>query len=209
MDTLKEALTEELIVGVLDRGRVPAPPAQFTGHCQHAALVDGDVVSRDVPAGRRLEHHVAGRPGDRHRRRGGHGPDHDGEHLPARLAENDGSKSHYQCVEEGACEVGAAIVTAVSNTIVSFIPVFALTDQEGKLFGPLAYTKTFAITASAILSVTVVPCSPTICSSPSSGRAARACGVRLAGGRGHDRHLVAGVPHVLPGLRKPPPLKAR
>ena len=35
--------------------------------------------------------------------------------------------------------------------------MFALTDQEGKLFGPLAYTKTFAITASAILSITVVP----------------------------------------------------
>ncbi len=79
------------------------------------------------------------------------------ENIYRRLAENDGSKSHYECVEEGACEVGSAIVTAVSNTIVSFFPVFALTDQEGKLFAPLAYTKTFAITASAILSITVVP----------------------------------------------------
>ena len=49
------------------------------------------------------------------------------------------------------------IVTAVSNTIVSFIPVFALTDQEGKLFKPLAYTKTFAISASVILALTLVP----------------------------------------------------
>lgn len=79
------------------------------------------------------------------------------ENIYRRLSENDGSKSHYQCVEEGACEVGGAILTAVSNTIVSFIPVFALTGQEGKLFGPLAYTKTFAIAASAILSITVVP----------------------------------------------------
>ena len=79
------------------------------------------------------------------------------ENIYRRLSENDGSKSHYQCVEEGAFEVGRAIITAVSNTIVSFIPVFALSDQEGKLFGPLAYTKTFAITASAILSITVVP----------------------------------------------------
>ena len=46
MDTLKEALTEELIVGVARRGRLPAPPAQFAGHRQHAALVDGDFVSR-------------------------------------------------------------------------------------------------------------------------------------------------------------------
>jgi Cu(I)/Ag(I) efflux system membrane protein CusA/SilA len=79
------------------------------------------------------------------------------ENIYRRLSENDGSKTHYQCVEEGAFEVGTAILTAVSNTIVSFIPVFALADQEGKLFGPLAYTKTFAITASAILAITVVP----------------------------------------------------
>jgi Cu(I)/Ag(I) efflux system membrane protein CusA/SilA len=60
-------------------------------------------------------------------------------------------------VYEGAAEVGPAIVTAVSNTIVSFIPVFALTDQEGKMFKPLAYTKTFAISASVILALTLVP----------------------------------------------------
>ncbi len=60
-------------------------------------------------------------------------------------------------VEEAATEVGPALVTAVSNTIVSFIPVFALTDQEGKMFKPLAYTKTFAISASVILALTVVP----------------------------------------------------
>jgi len=79
------------------------------------------------------------------------------ENIYRHVAQKDPSKSHYQAVEEGAMEVGTAIVTAVSNTIVSFIPVFALTDQEGKLFTPLAYTKTFAITASAILAITVVP----------------------------------------------------
>src|SRR3989304_6593673 len=79
------------------------------------------------------------------------------ENIYRHIAKNDGSKSHYQCVEAGAFEVGTAIITAVSNTIVSFLPVFALTDQEGKLFKPLAYTKTFAITASAILAITVVP----------------------------------------------------
>jgi len=79
------------------------------------------------------------------------------ENIYRHVAQNDGSKTYYQCVEDGACEVGTAILTAVSNTIVSFLPVFALTGQEHKLFTPLAYTKTFAITASAILSVTVVP----------------------------------------------------
>jgi copper/silver efflux system protein len=66
-------------------------------------------------------------------------------------------RPYRQKVEDGATEVGSAILTAVSNTVVSFLPVFALTDQEGKLFKPLAYTKTFAIASSAILAVTVVP----------------------------------------------------
>ncbi len=67
------------------------------------------------------------------------------------------AKGHLGIVYEGAAEVGGAIVTAVSNTIVSFIPVFFLTDQEGKLFKPLAFTKTFAIGSSVVLAVTVVP----------------------------------------------------
>lgn len=66
-------------------------------------------------------------------------------------------KGHFGLVYEGATEVGRAIITAVSNTLVSFIPVFFLTDQEGKLFRPLAFTKTFAIGSSVMLAVTVVP----------------------------------------------------
>ena len=66
-------------------------------------------------------------------------------------------KGHFGIVYEGATEVGGAIITAVSNTIVSFIPVFFLTDQEGKMFKPLAFTKTFAIGSSVVLAITVVP----------------------------------------------------
>lgn len=66
-------------------------------------------------------------------------------------------KGHFGIVYEGATEVGGAIITAVSNTLVSFIPVFFLTDQEGKLFRPLAFTKTFAIGSSVVLAITVVP----------------------------------------------------
>ncbi|MBL8862332.1 MAG: efflux RND transporter permease subunit [Planctomycetes bacterium] len=66
-------------------------------------------------------------------------------------------KGHFGIVYEGATEVGGAILTAVSNTIVSFIPVFFLTDQEGRLFQPLAFTKTFAIGSSVVLAITVVP----------------------------------------------------
>jgi Cu(I)/Ag(I) efflux system membrane protein CusA/SilA len=60
-------------------------------------------------------------------------------------------------VYEAAAEVGGAMLTAVSNTILTFIPVFALTEAEGKLFKPLAYTKTFAIAASVVLALTLVP----------------------------------------------------
>ena len=66
-------------------------------------------------------------------------------------------KTYFDVVCEASTEVGGAIVTAVVNTVISFIPVFALTGPEGKMFRPLAYTKTFAIAASVILAITVVP----------------------------------------------------
>jgi Cu(I)/Ag(I) efflux system membrane protein CusA/SilA len=79
------------------------------------------------------------------------------ENIYRHIATGEKSKSHFQKVFDGASEVGGAIVTAVSNTLVSFIPVFFLTDQEGKLFRPLAFTKTFAIGGSVVLALTVVP----------------------------------------------------
>jgi copper/silver efflux system protein len=79
------------------------------------------------------------------------------ENIYRHIAAGDKTKKHFQQVFDGASEVGGAIVTAVSNTLVSFIPVFFLTDQEGKLFRPLAFTKTFAIGGSVILALTVVP----------------------------------------------------
>lgn len=54
-------------------------------------------------------------------------------------------------------EVMGAVLTAVSTTIVSFLPVFTLQAAEGKLFQPLAFTKTFALIASVIIAFTVVP----------------------------------------------------
>jgi Cu(I)/Ag(I) efflux system membrane protein CusA/SilA len=156
MDTLKEALTEELLVGVL-------VVAVFLLHLRSSlAIVSTLPLSMAISF---LAMYLLGVDSNIMSLAGlaiaiGDVADMAlimTENIYRHVAENDGSKSHYQCVEEGAFEVGSAIITAVSNTIVSFIPVFALTDQEGKLFGPLAYTKTFAITASAVLSVTVVP----------------------------------------------------
>lgn len=113
------------------------------------------------------------------------------ENIYRHLASRDASKTHFQCVQAGALEVGTAIVTAVSNTVVSFLPVFALTDQEGKLFRPLAYTKTFAITASAILSITVVPTLSYYLLRPARWSRRRSLAAALAAGGGMA--LVAGL----------------
>jgi len=79
------------------------------------------------------------------------------ENIYRHIASGDQTKSHFQRVYDGASEVGGAIATAVSNTLVSFIPVFFLTGQEGLMFRPLAFTKTFAIGGSVVLALTVVP----------------------------------------------------
>ncbi|MDX5320355.1 MAG: efflux RND transporter permease subunit, partial [Bacteroidota bacterium] len=60
-------------------------------------------------------------------------------------------------IYNGASEVATAILTAVSTTIVSFIPVFTMEAAEGKLFGPLAFTKTFALIAALIVSLIIMP----------------------------------------------------
>ena len=60
-------------------------------------------------------------------------------------------------IYNGSAEVSTAILTAVSTTIVSFIPVFTLQGAEGKLFGPLAFTKTFALVAALIVTLFILP----------------------------------------------------
>ncbi|RJP17040.1 MAG: efflux RND transporter permease subunit [Candidatus Abyssobacteria bacterium SURF_5] len=56
-----------------------------------------------------------------------------------------------------ASEVGSAVVTAIATTLISFLPIFALTGPEGRLFKPLAYTKTFALFGSVFVALTVLP----------------------------------------------------
>ncbi len=60
-------------------------------------------------------------------------------------------------IYKGSVEVASAIITAVSTTIVSFIPIFTLQASEGKLFGPLAFTKTFALIAALIVTLLILP----------------------------------------------------
>ncbi|MCF7530689.1 efflux RND transporter permease subunit [Pseudomonas petrae] len=64
---------------------------------------------------------------------------------------------HWQVMTEAAAEVGPALFFCLLIITLSFIPVFTLEAQEGRLFGPLAFTKTYAMAAAAGLSVTLVP----------------------------------------------------
>ncbi|MDT8390856.1 MAG: efflux RND transporter permease subunit [Lentisphaeria bacterium] len=72
-------------------------------------------------------------------------------------AATEAAQSTLETVHRAVSEVGGAVLTAVLTTIVSFLPVFAMIGAEGKLFKPLAYTKTFALVASIIIALTVLP----------------------------------------------------
>jgi len=62
-----------------------------------------------------------------------------------------------EVIHRAASEVGGAVLTAVLTTVVSFLPVFMMIGAEGKLFKPLAFTKTFALIASLLIALTVIP----------------------------------------------------
>jgi Cu(I)/Ag(I) efflux system membrane protein CusA/SilA len=66
-------------------------------------------------------------------------------------------QERWKVMTEASCEVGPAIFVSLLIITLSFIPVFALEGQEGRLFGPLAYTKTYAMAGGAFLSVTLIP----------------------------------------------------
>ena len=66
-------------------------------------------------------------------------------------------EERWKVIAEAATEVGPALFFSLLIITLSFIPVFALEAQEGRLFGPLAFTKTYAMAAAAGLSVTLVP----------------------------------------------------
>src|SRR5712671_6440377 len=66
-------------------------------------------------------------------------------------------KPRIEILVEAAIEVGPALFFSLLIITVSFLPIFSLEAQEGRLFSPLAYTKTFAMAAAAFLSVTLVP----------------------------------------------------
>ncbi|HEY5653931.1 MAG TPA: efflux RND transporter permease subunit [Pontiella sp.] len=79
------------------------------------------------------------------------------ENILKHLDRSDPEESRLEVVHRAASEVGSAVLTAVLTTIISFLPVFTMIGAEGKLFKPLAFTKTVALIASIILALTVLP----------------------------------------------------
>ena len=79
------------------------------------------------------------------------------ESMVNRMDEAPPGESLLTTIYEATVEVASAVITAVATTVISFIPVFTMEAAEGKLFKPLAFTKTFALVASIIVAITIIP----------------------------------------------------
>jgi len=79
------------------------------------------------------------------------------ENAHKHLERDAGKKPHWRIMADAATEVGPPLFYSLLVITVSFMPVFTLEAQEGRLFKPLAFTKTYSMAAAALLSITLVP----------------------------------------------------
>ena len=79
------------------------------------------------------------------------------ENAHKHIEHDGGKKPHWELIADAAKEVGPSLFFSLLIIAVSFLPVFTLEAQEGRLFRPLAYTKTYAMIGSSLLAVTIVP----------------------------------------------------
>ncbi|HLH53755.1 MAG TPA: efflux RND transporter permease subunit [Verrucomicrobiae bacterium] len=79
------------------------------------------------------------------------------ENAHKHLERDQGHKPHWEIIRDASIEVGPTLFYSLLVITLSFVPVFALEAQEGRLFKPLAFTKTYSMAAAAILSVTLAP----------------------------------------------------
>ena len=79
------------------------------------------------------------------------------ENILRRLEQAHPDESRLEVVYRASAEVGGAVLTAVATTVVGFLPVFTMQAAEGKLFKPLAYTKTFALVSAIVVALTILP----------------------------------------------------
>ncbi len=79
------------------------------------------------------------------------------ENAHKHIEKDGGKKPHWELILDAAKEVGPALFFSLLIIAISFLPVFTLEAQEGRLFKPLAFTKTYAMLGAALLAVTIVP----------------------------------------------------
>ncbi len=79
------------------------------------------------------------------------------ENMLKHMDEKDPDENLLETIYRATAEVSPAVITALMTTIVSFLPVFMLEAQEGRLFGPLAWTKTFILIAALVIVITLIP----------------------------------------------------
>ncbi len=79
------------------------------------------------------------------------------ENILRHMEENHSGSSILGLIRDSAAEVGGAVMTSSLTTIISFLPVFSLTGPEGKLFKPVAFTKTFAVGSALVLALAIIP----------------------------------------------------
>jgi Cu(I)/Ag(I) efflux system membrane protein CusA/SilA len=79
------------------------------------------------------------------------------ENAHKHMERDQGKKPHWEIIRDAAVEVGPTLFYSLLVITVSFIPVFTLQAQEGRLFKPLAFTKTYSMAAAALLSITLAP----------------------------------------------------
>ena len=79
------------------------------------------------------------------------------ENILEKLSKSEPNQTKLDLIYKGASEVSGAVFTAIATTVVGFLPVFSMVAAEGKLFKPLAFTKTFALIASALIAFTILP----------------------------------------------------
>lgn len=79
------------------------------------------------------------------------------ENILRHLEKSKENANKLEVIFKATSEVGSAILTAIATTVISFLPIFTMEAAEGKLFKPLAYTKTFALIASVVVALTMIP----------------------------------------------------
>lgn len=79
------------------------------------------------------------------------------ENTHKHMERDKGNKDHWQIIIDASKEVGPALFFSLLIITISFLPIFSLQGQEGRLFKPLAFTKTYSMAAAALLSITIIP----------------------------------------------------